>query len=150
MYKITVAGAPSVGKSCIINEYMKRAENESITICESGSRFDLADSDAVLFVFDLSNRTSLFALDQIYRDFNSFRKSNSLGFLVGNKKDKTRQVLVNTATQFALNKQMSYSEISTCNANDIPNLFERILKHFAVQPPGKNKSYEATDRCIHQ
>jgi len=129
---------------------MKRAENKSITICESGSRFDLADSDAVLFVFDLSNRTSLFALDQIYRDFNSFRKSNSLGFLVGNKKDKTREVLVNTATQFALNKQMSYSEISTCNANDIPNLFERILKHFAVQPPGKNKSYEATDRCIHQ
>jgi tRNA U34 5-carboxymethylaminomethyl modifying GTPase MnmE/TrmE len=149
MYKITVAGAPSVGKSCIINEYMKRAENESITICESGSRFDLADSDAVLFVFDLSNRTSLFALDQIYRDFNSFRKSNSLGFLVGNKKDKTREVLVNTATQFALNKQMSYSEISTCNANDIPNLFERILKHFAVQPQGK-KSRCTTDRCIHQ
>jgi len=129
---------------------MKRAENKSITICESGSRFDLADSDAVLFIFDLSNRTSLFALDQIYRDFNSFRKSNSLGFLVGNKKDKTREVLVNTATQFALNKQMSYSEISTCNANDIPNLFERILKHFAVQTPGKKKSYEATDRCIHQ
>ena len=150
MYKITVAGAKSVGKSSIINEYMKRVENKSITICESKSKFDLADSDAVLFVFDLSNRTSLFALDQIYRDFNSFRKSNSLGFLVGNKKDKTRQVLVNTATQFALNKQMSYSEISTCNANDIPNLFERILKHFAVQPPGKNKSYEATDRCIHQ
>ena len=129
---------------------MKRAENESITICESGSRFDLADSDAVLFIFDLSNRTSLFALDQIYRDFNSFRKSNSLGFLVGNKKDKTREVLVNTATQFALNKQMSYSEISTISANDISNLFDRVLKHFAVQPQGKKKSFEATDRCIHQ
>ena len=150
MYKITVAGAPSVGKSSIINEYMKRAENKSITICESGSRFDLADSDAVLFIFDLSNRTSLFALDQIYRDFNSFRKSNSLGFLVGNKKDKTREVLVNTATQFALNKQMSYSEISTISANDISNLFDRVLKHFAVQPQGKNKSFEPTDRCIHQ
>ena len=150
MYKITVAGAPSVGKSCIINEYMKRPENESITICESGSRFDLADSDAVLFVFDLSNRTSLFALDQIYRDFNSFRKSNSLGFLVGNKKDKTREVLVNTATQFALNKQMSYSEISTCNANDIPNLFDRIIKHFAIHPQWEKKSFEATDRCLHQ
>ena len=129
---------------------MKRAENKSITICESGSRFDLADSDAVLFIFDLSNRTSLFALDQIYRDFNSFRKSNSLGFLVGNKKDKTREVLVNTATQFALNKQMSYSEISTISANDISNLFDRVLKHFAVQPQGKNKSFEPTDRCIHQ
>jgi predicted GTPase len=97
-----------------------------------------------------SNRTSLFALDQIYRDFNSFRKSNSLGFLVGNKKDKTREVLVNTATQFALNKQMSYSEISTISANDISNLFDRVLKHFAVQPQGKNKSFEPTDRCIHQ
>lgn len=149
MYKITVAGASSVGKSSIINEYVKRTDNKSIIICESGSKFDFADSDAVLFVFDLSNRTSLFALDQIYRDFNSFRKSNSLGFLVGNKKDKTHEVLVNTATQFALNKNISYSEISTINTNDVQNLFERILKHFAVQPQGKKISI-TTDRCIHQ
>jgi len=157
MFKITITGGKNIGIDNIVQKYMTKGGcdlHSKMIVCNSNNRFDLGECDAALFVFDIANRSSFYEINQLYRNFNSYRKANSLCFLVGNNKDKQREILVNTATEFALNKNMSYSEISTEEVNDTTHLFQRILKKLENAPSEKRhkKKIQATvsDRCIQQ
>lgn len=157
MYRINIVGGKNAGIGNIIQKYMTGGGDElhsKLIVCNSSNRFDLSDCDAVVFVFDIAHRSSLYAIDQLYRDFSSYRKANSLCFLVGNNKDKQREILVNTATEFALSKSMSYCEISTNEINDTTRLFQRVLLKLENVPSNKRQKKQiqlpVSDRCIQQ
>tara|TARA_B110000977_G_scaffold185573_1_gene250526 strand:+ start:1305 stop:1778 length:474 start_codon:yes stop_codon:yes gene_type:complete len=157
MFKITITGGKNIGIDNIVQKYMTKGGcdlHSKMIVCNSNNRFDLGDCDAALFVFDIANRSSFYEINQLYRNFNSYRKANSLCFLVGNNKDNQREVLTKTATEFALNKNMSYCEISTNELNDTTRLFQRVLLKLENVPSNKRQKKQiqlpVSDRCIQQ
>tara|TARA_B110000208_G_C11714505_1_gene410549 strand:- start:65 stop:511 length:447 start_codon:yes stop_codon:yes gene_type:complete len=148
MYKITIVGAETVNKKRIIQHKWYEDKQKTLTICESNNQFDMADSDVVIFVFKLSDRSTFYSLEQFHRTFNSCRKQSCLSFLVGIQNDETPEVFVNNATNFAIVKQMSYTSVST--SEEINQLFERIIINLEKLPKTKGSCAPLSDRCIHQ
>lgn len=146
MYKITIVGAETVNKKRIIQH--KGDKQKTLTICESNNQFDMADSDVVIFVFKMSDRSTFYSLEQFYRTFNSCRKQLCLSFLVGIQNNETPEVFINDVTNFAIIKQMSYTSVST--SEEINQLYERIIINLEKVPQTKGEPSPLSDRCIHQ
>lgn len=148
MYKITVSGTAQVGKSSIINSYMTNTTCSDVTFIESNNSFE--ESDAVLFVFDLTSPSSLYKINQIYRNFKIIGSAKGgLQWLIGNKNDINRGIEIEKCTEFALSKQMTYKEISAKNSNDVLNTINSIIEKTKYLNP-KKKHLTKSDQCISQ
>jgi GTPase SAR1 family protein len=88
-------------------------------------------SDAVFIIFDLTNPDSFKSIDNWYSDIQKQLKLNegdTLGFLVGNKKDLDKVIKIKTAKaeELAAQLNLEYLETSALSGENVEIAFTNI------------------------
>ena len=149
-YKIILIGDSSVGKTSILNTYMKKKDNISTTIgtefakkyvdkyklnlqiwdCAGQERFRalckvyFRATDICILVFDLSNPSSLKSIRDYWINTYLENATKSYKFiLVGNKSDLPITIDYNIIWQLSKTYNMKYIETSTINKTNIDSIF---------------------------
>ena len=149
-YKIILIGDSSVGKTSILNTYMKKKDNISTTIgtefakkyvdkyklnlqiwdCAGQERFRalckvyFRATDICILVFDLSNPSSLKSIRDYWINTYLENATKSYKFiLVGNKSDLPITIDYNIIWQLSKTYNMKYIETSTVNKTNIDSIF---------------------------
>lgn len=88
------------------------------------------ESNAIIFVFDLTLRRSLEGLDFWWKEIVDQGVKDIPLFLVGNKKDLTKNRIVGEqeALLWAKNKNCKYFEISAYNGYGLDELFQEVIR----------------------
>ncbi|OMJ73456.1 hypothetical protein SteCoe_27849 [Stentor coeruleus] len=86
---------------------------------------------AVIIVFDLNNYASFKSLSDWIAEANSFEIS-SLIFVVGNKNDLDRVVLIEDIERFLRKKNINYFETSAANRDNVEKVFSNIFNTIIV------------------
>ncbi|MHA1310379.1 MAG: Rab family GTPase [Candidatus Helarchaeota archaeon] len=154
-YKITVIGDPGVGKTTLLLRYVDHAFRElyiptigvqvsskSVIIENKLTKlvfWDVAGqqmfgdlrkrfyigSMGVVYVYDVTRKTTFENIIKWWDDFNSAYKSK-IGFLVGNKIDLTSKVPKSDAIQLANKLNLNYIETSAKNGINVDILFNEL------------------------
>ena len=149
-YKIILIGDSSVGKTSILNTYMKKKDNISTTVgtefakkyvdkyklylqiwdCAGQERFRalckvyFRATDICILVFDLSNPSSLKSIRDYWINTYLENATKSYKFiLVGNKSDLPITIDYNIIWQLSKTYNMKYIETSTVNKTNIDSIF---------------------------
>lgn len=149
-YKIILIGDSTVGKTSILNSYLKRNTNPSSTIgtefakkyvnkyklnlqiwdCAGQERFRalckvyFRATDICILVFDLSNPSSLKSIRDYWINTYLENATKSYKFiLVGNKSDLPITIDYNIIWQLSKTYNMKYIETSSVNKTNIDSIF---------------------------
>lgn len=102
------------------------------------NRMYYRDSDAVIFVFDLADRSTFDRLDFFWQDFKEYENADrpAVKLVVGNKSDrKEREVTRQQAEAFATRLGVNYMETSARSGDGIPQLFDALVARLAGTKP---------------
>ena len=97
----------------------------------SVSRQYYKDANAVLLIFDLTNRESFDGLQRWFTDIQNFSSQNIEISVLGNKSDETdkRSVNIQEINELLKGKEnCMYFEVSAKTGNNIMNVFETLVK----------------------
>lgn len=182
-YKIILVGNAATGKTSILNQYIhndfvdkvlatigiefqhKSLDRDTkLTFWDTAGQERFRNSmksffrgaDAVMFVYDISNRESFYALNEWWRQYNGYGNIlQSVAMLVGNKSDlETRQVSAEEARAWAMYNNISYEEVSAKTADNIHNAFEILIGKLKKLPEVQRETVRLqnepkTDRCCY-
>jgi small GTP-binding protein len=100
------------------------------------NRMYYREVSAAVFVFDLTQRSSLEDLDEFWRDFQDFGPKSVFSILVGNKNDlkSAREVTEAEALAWAEAHSVPYMETSAMTGDNVGALFLRILQELSSRP----------------
>lgn len=100
------------------------------------NRMYYREASAVLFVFDLTQSSSLHALDEFWSDFKDFGAKDVFCILVGTKSDlsQAREVTETAASAWAQSRSMPYMETSAITGANVEALFLTILQALSSKP----------------
>jgi len=180
-YKVVIVGNANTGKTSLLNRYVndtftdrlpstigvefthKELEDEtklSIWDTAGQERFQSITStlfrgaDAVLFVYDVTNRESFLSIEKWYRDYLSFSGANTVAILVGNKTDLKSLVKREEAMAWAAKKGMCYETVSAKDNQRVHQTFSTVVKLLNRQPRVQKEKIKlqqmpTTDRCCY-
>ena len=99
------------------------------------------DTQAILLVFDLTNKKTFNNLNSWYEEaLNYINNTNCLFFLLGNKWDETEKIVVESEEikNFMKKNQKikKYFEVSACNGHNIDLAFDKISRHLIMKYSG--------------
>ncbi|MFX1313969.1 MAG: Rab family GTPase [Promethearchaeota archaeon] len=161
-FKIVVCGDPGVGKTSTILRFTDDAFTRTyiptlgVNISEKNIRlsnsltklilWDIAGQEkfdamrrhfykgleAVILIFDLTNRKSFETIPNWYRDIKNYIKSDTdlIGFILGNKEDLVDERKINReeAIKIANNLNLEYIETSALTGKNVESSFNRVAK----------------------
>ena len=111
--------------NCFI--YDTAGQEKYNSICESYYR----KADAVLLVYDISNKISFIKIKEYYcPKIKLLCKKNIPVLLLGNKADKEdeRQVSINEGNELAVSKKFMFKETSCKRNENVSNAFEALIE----------------------
>lgn len=182
-YKVIIVGNSSTGKTSMLNQYV--FGNFTISVpCTIGIEFTHKEMDdetklvfwdtagqerfqslrssyyrgaqAIMFVYDVTNRDSFLSLEQWWREFRSFGNTQACaGMLVGNKIDLDgRTVSKEEAIAWAVQYGLTYGEISSKDATNLATVFNKLIQQLKKLPQVQKAklhfhSQPKTDRCCY-
>lgn len=99
------------------------------------------DTQAILLVFDLTNKKTFNNLNSWYEEaLNYINNTNCLFFLLGNKWDETEKIVVESEEikNFMKKNQKikKFFEVSACNGHNIDLAFDKISRHLIMKYSG--------------
>jgi len=182
-YKVVIVGNAATGKTSMLNQYVFGKFTLSIP-CTIGVEFTHKELDdetklifwdtagqerfqsltssyyrgaqAVMFVYDVTNRESFDNLNKWWREFTMYGDSRNCAImLVGNKIDlDNRCVAKEEATAWALSHDMCYDELSSKDATNLDNVFNTLIGKLKQLPQVQKDKIEfhskpKTDRCCY-
>lgn len=172
-YKIVVIGDQNSGKTSIVNRYALGTFNSNVQntigvefthkILDDETKISIWDtagqerfrsmsgsfyrgSEVVVFVYDISSRSTFLNLGQWWREYKTYGETDSALFLVGNKTDLTRAVTEEEAKAWAARNNMSYVETSALDGKGVHQLFDKIVGKLNTLPKVYKEKIELTQR----
>jgi len=179
-FKIIIIGPMEVGKSCILIQLVQQifdGMQQSTISCEFGEHVVRVDdkvvelniwdsagqesfralgrtyyrnSQGVLIVYDVSNRTSFEQMESWLAEAQRNAVDNAVILLVGNKTDLNhrRQVSTEEGQQFAKKHHIKFIETSAKTASNIDSAFDLVAKTLVVRWRKKKIDYHGEDNQI--
>ena len=160
-FKIVVCGDPGVGKTSTILRFTDNAFTRTyiptlgVNISEKNIKlsnslvklilWDIAGQEkfdimrrhfykgleAVILIFDLTNRKSFESIPNWYKDIKNFIQSESdlIGFILGNKEDLTDERIINQeeAIKLAKDFNLEYVETSALTGKNVESSFNKVV-----------------------
>lgn len=180
-YKIVIVGNSNAGKTSLMNRYIndkftshvpstigidfthkELGDETKLTIWDTAGqeRFQSLGSalyrntDAIIFVYDVSNIESYNALEQWYRQYRTYGDGNTIKLLVGNKSDLTVIVHPNKARAWARDRDMFYETACPKNGLGCVKVFSTIVSQLNKLPKVQAeklriKRMPKSDRCCY-
>ena len=162
-YKIVVCGDPGVGKTSTILRFTDHAfmqtyiptlgvsisekrievQNNNVNLIlwdiAGQSKFELMRRhfykglEAVILIFDLTNRKSFESIQNWYKDITKnfpSTQGNLIGFILGNKEDLTNERMVTSeeAIKIAENLELEYIETSALTGKNVEESFYKLAE----------------------
>lgn len=179
-YKVLVVGNAGTGKTCILNRYVYGRFEDSVpttigveflhkhidgdiplTLWDTAGQERYQSltgslyrgSDAIMFVYDVTNMSSLEGLDNWWRQYITYGdQTRSVAILVGNKTDLPRVVPEERAREWAVQHNLFYEEVSARSDIGVQNAFEVLTNQLrklprVVRANLQEKRKPKSDRC---
>lgn len=182
-YKVVIVGDAATGKTSMLTQYIFGKFTLSVP-CTIGVEFTHKDLDdetklvfwdtagqerfqslmssyyrgaqAIMFVYDVTNRESFDNLNKWWREFRSYGNTRTCAtMLVGNKIDlENRSVAKEEATAWAVSYDMCYDELSSKDATNLDTVFNTLIRQLKKLPQVQQDKIEfhsqpKTDRCCY-
>jgi len=177
IYKVVILGEAGVGKSSLIRRYTQgyfsarttttvgvdripitvemSSEKVHMQILDTSGCYGfrgliqsyMANIDAVVFMFDLSNKETFASLPLWNGILRKSGKSDVVKVLVGNKRDlaSQRQVLFKNAKNYAEFEDMVAMEISVKEAESVELVFQSVAREIQIKEQQKKQEIEAME-----
>lgn len=179
-YKVVIVGNANTGKTSILNRYVfgKFENNLPSTIGVEFTHKDAGDdtklvfwdtagqerfqslmssyyrgANAIMFVFDVTNRESFLNLERWWREYKAYGDyRNCVAMLVANKIDLQRTVEQKEGTAWAVQKGITYSELSSKDGTNVSTTFDTLIQKMKTLPQVQKDKIEfhskpKHDRC---
>ena len=181
-YKVVIVGNANTGKTSILNRYVFGKFHAQLpsTIGVEFTHKDMDDetklvfwdtagqerfqslmssyyrgANAIMFVYDVTDRDSFLNLEQWWREYLAYGDSrNCAAMLVGNKIDLARVVAKKEATAWAVGKGVTYSELSSKDGENVTSTFDTLIQKLKMLPQVQKEKikFHSTpkhDRCCY-
>eukprot|EP00795_Rhopilema_esculentum_P013219 gene13219-4037_t len=145
--KVVGIGSPGVGKTCLVKTFCESKFTKSyietvgvdyvrVTFWDFGGSSSYLDvrkelyhqTKICLLVYDVTNPQSFYALDDWFKEFETFGGKKTILCVVGNKADlKNRKVNTSTAEEWANRHEIRHYVTSAATGEGVAHMFNQVL-----------------------